>query len=494
MSVLSSIKWFIICVVVCTICGVGVFFYQKNSIVQNSWQQLASKDLEAMKSIISHAHPGMVDPQNPDFASLMEKSFQAAKSKVSEVNSYEGYAALINYFAASFNDWHLTVEPTVKKVDLLWPRFIVSYRKDNVEIAYVDPLLENVLPPVGTRLIAVDGVPVEKALLDRIAPYYTYTDDLHSKMNLMPFLLVDDGNPFVPTLKTCDFDYQGYRLSINLQWESISNYEFSKLLKSTQSKKELSYAIRELADKGIWISIPSFKPLSNQNKNDLNLIIQKTANFRDRPYIVIDFRGNSGGNGLYILALIKSLWGNQYADWIRENKSDYVEWRTSLYAEELVENMLKNTFVLGISAQQEQSLSEELAKLKIARQNGEDFFHHPFAKKEATPEKLNKAKVFVLTDGFCGSACARFLDYLLPHSEILHVGQATGKEGLYTHVHQVLLPSTLTTFGVPTKVLRNLSRGNYEAYTPQYVFEDDIADTASLEKWIHKLYNDHFKI
>ncbi len=96
-------------------------------------------------------------------------------------------------------------------------------------------------------------------------------------------------------------------------------------------------------------------------------------------------------------------------------------------------------------------------------------------------------RVFLLTDGDCGSACLDFADMVRALPGAQHVGRTTSADSVYMELRSVPLSSGIARLAFATRVYRNRPRGNNQPYVPHHVWRGDIADTAALERWISSL-------
>ena len=92
------------------------------------------------------------------------------------------------------------------------------------------------------------------------------------------------------------------------------------------------------------------------------------------------------------------------------------------------------------------------------------------------------ARVYVLSNGTCGSSCLNFADRVLMVPGVTLIGAATSGDGPYMEVRSEVLPSKLAEFTFPQKVERGSGRGALEAY------EADVAyggawDDVSVRAW-----------
>ncbi len=101
--------------------------------------------------------------------------------------------------------------------------------------------------------------------------------------------------------------------------------------------------------------------------------------------------------------------------------------------------------------------------------------------------KALHARMVVITDNYCGSACLGFLDELFALDLVIQIGLATGADTDYMECRDVQLPSSLGTLHFPIKVYRNRARKPNEPYVPHYRV-DDIYNDDILEEVIQKIY------
>ena len=95
-----------------------------------------------------------------------------------------------------------------------------------------------------------------------------------------------------------------------------------------------------------------------------------------------------------------------------------------------------------------------------------------------------KAKVVFLTDNWCTSACLMFADLVFEMGDVMHVGQPTNADTLYTGVRKQKLESKYASLTLPTEVFRRRKRGSNQTYVPPHVFRGEMSDTFELERWI----------
>lgn len=68
------------------------------------WRGMARADLDAMHEHIVEAHPGVIDPMNPEFNAWVEQGYQQAKAHIPYVVSYDTAMAVMRYYVAGFRE------------------------------------------------------------------------------------------------------------------------------------------------------------------------------------------------------------------------------------------------------------------------------------------------------------------------------------------------------------------------------------------------------
>lgn len=470
------------------------FAYAESPI--DPWQQMTWRDLEAIKGNIQEGHPGMVDPANPTFKEILESGYKQAQAAIPQVNSYDGYKAVIDRFMTEFHEGHLYVNPHVEKVFVLWPKIILQYKQNSFVVAVREE--DKDLPPIGAKLISCDGIAVREVILERLFPYQGLLPHLESEwQRLTPFLLVDEGNPFLTPLKECAFEIDDKVINFPLAWQRISLCDWNERIKElNRIRTAQEFGIRETAHGGVWVSIPSFNAKSPQNLAALNQIIDKIGQYQKADYIVIDLRGNGGGNSAFGEKLIEQLFGKETLEWLDNKYNTFAEWRASKISISYLESALQYLEkALGKDSPVYESFTQDLVNIKEAVKRGIPLVRSAESQKwpeaGATPPPTPlKAKIFVVTDGFCGSSCLSFCDLILHYPGVIQVGLPTFGDNAYTEAMQIPLPSGLGTLIMSVKILRNLPRKDYAPYSPQYRFEGNMDDTPALEEWIWQIIQD----
>jgi hypothetical protein len=289
------------------------------------------------------------------------------------------------------------------------------------------------------------------------------------------------------------FNDEHLRISINSQYANIAETPI-------QIK---DFSVREFMPGVIWVTLPTFDLMDQGQVKNFYDIIAQMPRFRDKRLIIFDVRGNGGGNSQWGTKIIEALFGKEY---IKKRIADleqnvYVEWRVSQGNIEFIHSLIdKYKKQFGEQSKEVKWASnlynEMICALKkdvsFYAEYSDDVFESPLGVTSA-PQNMCFAKIIVLIDKGCFSACLGFLDKLktLDHP-VLFVGQTTGVDTLYMDINGAELPSKLGQIQFPMKVYRNRRRVGNQPHYPDIVYPGDFNDTQAVERWLKQNIVDKF--
>lgn len=281
----------------------------------------------------------------------------------------------------------------------------------------------------------------------------------------------------------------------------VTHFNDSHMQISTHAKIEAAvqkpvlrkdFEAREIAPTIAWITLPNFEPDANQ-QIQLNGIIAQLPHYRTYDLIIFDVRGNGGGSSAWGLKIMQALFGKEYADPKIEamHRNVYVDWRVSKENIEHIHGIVdrcKKEF--GEQSPITEGIQNLYAGIKIALENGQSLYSQKDTENQApvvAPSPVNKctAKIMLLIDSHCFSACLDFIDQLKTlDKNVLLTGQKTGADALYIDIRCVELPSKLGTFCFPLKVYRNRPRESNQPYHPDITYPGNMGDSEAFEQWL----------
>ena len=454
------------------------------------WSEAAIDDLHFIRATLRENHPGPVDPTNPAFASWYRDGFERALRLAGQANSYAGYFYAIQAYVVGFQDNHLGALADDRfdagvRLRRQWPGFILGLANGRFAVARTSPGG----PPLGAVLEECDGRGGDALADEILRPYFPLWSIRGTRPRTAPFLLIDEGNPFVRRPSECRFAAGGHSLAVHLAWVPIDNGALEPMVRAAQGRIAAQTGIRRFGAHGWWIALASFDANEDAASTPLLEVIRtletRATEFRGADVIVLDVRGNSGGNSAFGDRIASALWG---ADFVASlPRTSVFDWRVSPANVRQIERgnlpALQRRF--GENDPQTRAYAAFVDAIKAALARGDTFYRETLRMPEARASPLPvRARVFLLTDGWCGSACLDFADLVLAAPRVVQVGAETSGDTIYIDNTGARLPSGEGFFGWSMKVDRNRPRGANQSYVPVHLWTGSMADTPGLERWL----------
>jgi hypothetical protein len=348
------------------------------------------------------------------------------------------------------------------------------------------------LPPVNAKLIQCDRITPKKMAYRDMFPYDDNPSLESDWVSTSPWLLIDNGNPWKKTPSQCVFNFEGKIQTIKLIWQPLPEDIHPENAAYSYHPK---FNVSSFDTNNTWISIASFNTAKKENLAGLQRLVSTASQWRNNKTIVIDVRGNGGGNSEWGTKILSALYGENYFVWSQNLHPDYSQEQFRVSKNNL--NFLKHDLsycenTSGKESDCYQFTENTIHQMKIALKQKKSLTplqatNSKYAIK-ITRHSINPviAQVVVVTDGRCGSSCLTFVGQLINIPGVILVGTPTHADSYYTEIHHEKLPSTFAELGFPMKVIRKRARLSNQPYTPQYLFPDDINDTKRLQEWITK--------
>ena len=452
----------------------------------SGWQELATADLDAAYRLIRDSHPGAAEVLGDDaFRSSLERGHAAARARIGRVDSFQGYAAVLAGFATAFGDEHIWTNTKLRGVPYRWAGLVMSRQGGHWVVASqaTDPVLSDTSSLEGATLVACDGTMAEEFAKERLA--FRLSAPIEAQYVAHGgFLFVDDGNPFLAEPRSCTFEMDGNAFSYNLFWRPVATQELAKALQAAVLPASAGFGLRQV-DGLAWVSL---ERLDANAEAVLEQVAAERESLLGSPTIVVDVRGNGGGDSLYGRRLAALIYGQAFLDAkLSVSSVCGAVWRAS-------EGNARHLRALAATASDAAVAShyrEIAARMDTAMSIGMPFESpiptcednsHP-AQVDARPDF--QGRVILLTDHSCFSSCLLLTQDFL-RLGALHVGTQTNAATRYMEVREIDLPSGLSTFSTLQKVAVG-SKAEIGPFTPQIVSPVAIGDTPALEQWLASL-------
>jgi hypothetical protein len=455
------------------------------------WRGLAMADIEAAYIETRNNHPGMFDPNNPNFPKLLEVARTEALKLARKTTNAASFEASLNRFKAVLNDGHAgayaslpdAMRPTIK-----WPGFVAAWRSNAMYVFKSD--VDG--PPEGAQIVSCDRLPV-KSLIGR--NYFRFSNGREIPgewWSSARRLFVDDGNPFVTLPKTCLFRHNGKDHSRKLNWSAVPDY-YQAWKNGSANGDLLPIGVTERALGIFWYAMPDFQPDADGTTAYKKLYAYTIAN-RDKLLearaIVLDLRFNQGGSSNWSKMLAKQLWGEARVD---RALREYFAKTQTLWRPTAGNLAAINDFI-PLLEQQGDSESAAMVKMFVpifeaAVKRGDNYLVEPDipegdgAAEADEPAEL-KAPVYVIVPGQCASACLDAVDYFKRFFNTKLIGAPSSADSTYMEVRNPQLPSGMAYAIIPMKMYVDRPRGKGVFYQPDIEMRDFDWSTGNFLKRI----------
>ncbi|HET6970559.1 MAG TPA: hypothetical protein VFH92_05485, partial [Phenylobacterium sp.] len=267
------------------------------------WRALTRGDVEAAYALLRDNHPGATAEANdPAFTAALARAHDQALARAAKVEGHEGYVATLGAFAGALGDGHIGSGPRFLPRTVRWAGLVAARRGDAWIVAGGDPAVAGG-DFTGARIEGCDGQPADVRARTALG-FRADASSAATQVLQGVWLLVDEGNPFLPAPHACTLDQGGKPLAVTLHWVSIDR----GVLLSRWWKRPYGaagFGVRP-SGAGIWIGLQALDPRAQPV---LDAVEAQADAIRAAPYVVVDLRGDGGGDDGYAWRLAEAMYG-----------------------------------------------------------------------------------------------------------------------------------------------------------------------------------------
>lgn len=450
--------------------------------VDSTWKQRTERDVEAAYRLLKDNHPAAsADAHDPAFVKRLNKAHTIAVQRAASVTSLGGYNATLRGFAYSMGDGHIWSHPKSEESDINWAGIVIAKRATDWVVVREDPSLvgDDI---VGSRLISCDNKPISK-FAEQVLSFRAVAGDAAMETMRAARLLMDDGNPFLKRPNACHFQMKANTSLLTLNWQKANIDQLQKAYWKPVPGNA-GYGVRAVGG-GYWVSMEALDPKAQPV---IDKVAANSNAIRKSKYVVVDLRGNFGGNDLYGRKLADTLYGPKYVrnrlgpigggcPSIFRASTDNIA-ATRVY----IKNFETSGDVDGSAEYKKALRAMEEAKKKGMELTGGITCQSSSSKEQEAGSPLIDTPVMVLTDVGCFSSCINTVGYFVKLGAI-QVGQMTGSDTHYSEVREISLPSQLSTFSTMMALMPD-APARIGPFIPTVPYDGEISDTEALEAWI----------
>lgn len=451
------------------------------------WSEITRTDVEAAYKLLRDNHPGgAAELHDIAFQQRLDNAHALALERARKVESYQGYSAVLAGFATGMGDKHIWSRPTLLVNLPRWAGIIPSKRGNAWILSATD---DSRAALRGATLISCDGEDVDALARKTLGGFRADWNVGAQQVQSAPWLLIDEGNPFVKRPIACLFERGGQRQTLKLEWTRIKRETLLPQLQAAIGGGAAGFGVRRVG-RGYWIALQSLK--DERTAAVVKEVEDQKDALRAAPFVVLDLRGNGGGSSLFGRQIATSLFGPDFVqarlDPERGSGCGGPAWRVS-------EGNLHNLeFLLHSDAVHMPPEAKALGEKQLLKMQAALAHHQAFSGEISCPEALDRpvpavappslmhARFLLLTDSLCFSSCLLVTEDFL-NLDAFHIGQTTDAATHYLEVREEYLPSGYSLFST----LQAVDPGSpYQIgpFEPDLVYNGDIADTQALEAWV----------
>lgn len=452
---------------------------------ENPWRRMFDEDHAGVRAALEQRYIYAKLPDRADWAQQEAAAEGVAQRSAPLVNDPAGYRAALEAYLGAFADPHLKVTLYFGPATYRWPGFLVRFRSG----AYRVVLTQTTEVKVGDAVIACDERPVDDLVAEVAAPSGLAPTLAAVKIDAAVHLLLDDGSPLRARPKRCQI---GGR-SVSLDWKPIVAARLAVISAPFQPLRDDDVRIEPLGRDGAWVRLGSFFVTDAALGRRFHAVIDAAPRLRGKRIVVLDVRGNRGGDYNWFMVFLRAFYGAAYADHFARAR---LEISPAFVTRALVDHPPINPADFTTDPAAEPADPEVDATFTelhaVTAPGGERLWALPSAESRAarrggaTPSPV-RAKVYVLTDAGCASACLAFVDEVRRIPGVVQIGGETFVDRRSGTPVPERLPSGSGTLSVPNMVRLGRARGENVPWRPDIPFDGDIADTAAVKRWVLNL-------
>ena len=446
------------------------------------WQRLTALDVDAAHALLRDDHPAAVPAvSDSGFIDALQDGYARALERAAQVSSFEGYVATLGEFARRMGDGHIWFNPRFVPKDVRWAGIVAARQGPGWIVAVDDPTITGV-ELQGARIAECDGR--KSDALARDVLHYLTNVDVPAMLSIYGgWLLIDQGNPFMSRPKSCTFERNGQQVVVDLNWKRIAR---SELLEHHWHRAygAAGFGVRP-SGAGYWLALQELTPRAQAV---IDAVAREAAQIRAAQYVVVDVRGNGGGDDHYARLLAEQLYGEAYVSAVLGPENSAAGGCDEVYRASAgnLDSLLADAGRLRDDPAAASGYHKAAEAIRAALAKGQAMAGDLSCRARAPPAgkrpaPLEHNPVFILTDAACFSSCLQAVQFFR-RLGAQQIGQETGADTHYAEVREIVLPSGLGTFSTLRAIMPDYPPA-IGPFSPVLGYEGDIADTAALERW-----------
>jgi len=479
-----------LCAILCAACA--------TSPTASAWRAAAEADLDALRATLREDTPIAFDDENPRMQAWVEEGYRQAQARLPRVADHTSYFYALAPYINGFADPHLQLRATPSLSIARWPGFIATARGEGALVLFRDDADESA-PPRGAVILECDGRSIAALKAETVFPFTLNAFLAGDQRTAAPRLFLDRGNIFAPPPRVCVFEEDGARVTRPLHWRDIPGDAYWAEFNIAALGPDAAFGVSAPADGVTWIGVPTF---ANEAADELRALAEAVAAnaeaIRNGRAVVIDVRGNGGGNSGWADRIASAVFGADVVAAVAQPSTPTAtDWRASAaniaYLDDFAPQLLAQ---FGADSEIGRWITRALDQMRAAHARGDPLWRQrddggdgPIGPgggyTRARPQGVSPfpARVYLLSNGTCASSCLNFADTVLHIPGVQLIGSDTSADGLLMEVRDQVLPSGQARLTLPMKISRGRARGAMEAYVADIPYTGVWSDEA-VRAWV----------
>ena len=472
--------------IVSTGCGQTTTSTPWPEVTPDEWRAAAKQDIDGIHDILRDNAPFMVvNRDSADMRRWLETGRKEASNDLSKVTDVWSYHYVLDRYVGGFRDGHLGVGTTKTLNGPMTnsPGFKMAWRNGNYEVGWVQAGMEATMPPIGAALVSCDGKPAETLAQERLDRLFGNLRLEATRSESAALLLEDFSQYPITRPKTCSFRVAGRVKNWTLTWSVPTGEVVRESIRATSAPRA-KFGVDRWGENAWWIGAPTMT--DDENWKAIYAAVETNLGaIRSADAVVIDLRGNGGGNSAFGDKLARKLFGDPIVD------ANAVAWGDLVFkagplsrkwaADALTRALDKDDrdWLAEMKPASEQLDAAPLGSMVLVKAD-------PPPKPTLSSTNPVRGKVIVLVDYACFSACLDTLDVFTRLPGVKLAGVETGADTIFMDGMRTPLPSgkATLTFGIKAWVQRE--RGSNVSFKPDpsLRYTGSLADEAALTRWL----------
>lgn len=467
-----------------------------------AWRAAALSDLDALRDQLRVNTPVAVDSENPANQAWFAEGYRRAHAMAERVRDQSSYYYALLSYTNGFRDPHLSLSAVMQIPSSRWPGFIATAHGNDVVVFFREEGDQSA-PRLGARVVSCDGRSLDDFRARNVYPFALNPGLAGDRRRSAPRIFLDRHNPFGPAPTRCVFEESGVRRTLTLRWRDVPLGDAGAPFWTQYNLAALgpgaSFGVTTPAEGVTWIGVPT---LDNDAGQQLQALVDQiragAAAMRAGRAIVIDVRGNGGGNSEWGKRIADAIWGEAFINSLPgDDRPGAVDWRASAdnaayiadFTPQLAQQFGADSSMVQWARATHDGIAAAVAHGEAFWRSREDNDRRPigpsggYTQQRPSGASPTPARVYMLSNGTCGSACLDFADIVLHIPGVKLIGADTSGDGLLMEVRGAALPSGLVSVTLPIKVYRGRGRGSLEAYHADVAYDGEWTD-ADVRAWV----------